>query len=208
MNGLIHTEQDTSSCRLCNKVCKSITEFSKLAKRINKVLSEFAPRSCNQGLITFSARLLSCSNCPFALQATDNTNHSWGIVWPQGAHTICLCSRLFWIYRLPHLQRYIADYVYKLMINKRWITLPVVYSRPFDRFWRSLSSPLTVRYNRRTGEESLFWKGSSAEAIFPPKIVSFRLQTSQQKGRKLHASPRAFRSQIHPKCSKLALEEN
>ena len=37
VNGLIHTEQDTSSFRLCNKVCKSITEFAKLAKRINKI---------------------------------------------------------------------------------------------------------------------------------------------------------------------------
>ena len=41
------------------------------------------------------------------------------------------------------------------MINKRWITLSVVYSRPFtskavfERFWRSLSSPLTVPYIRR-----------------------------------------------------------
>ena len=37
VNGLLHTEQDTSSCGLCKKVCKSITEFAKLAKRIDKV---------------------------------------------------------------------------------------------------------------------------------------------------------------------------
>ena len=45
---------------------------------------------------------------------------------------------MYYIYRLPHLYRYIANYVYKSMISKRWITLPVVYSRP---------SPLTVPYN-------------------------------------------------------------
>ena len=100
------------------------------------------------------------------------------------------------------------------MINKCWITLPVVYSRPFaskavfERFWMNLSSPLTVPYNRRTREESLFWKGSSAGAIFPPKIASLRFQTSQHKGQKIHDSSRTFQSKIHPNGPELALEEN
>ena len=45
------------------------------------------------------------------------------------------------MYRLPDLQRYVANYVYKSMINKCWITLPVVYSRPFTSkavFWAIL----------------------------------------------------------------------
>ena len=33
---------------------------------------------------------------------------------------------MYWIYRLPHPWRYIAKYVCKSVINKRWITLPVV----------------------------------------------------------------------------------
>ena len=76
------------------------------------------------------------------------------------------------------------------MINKqRWITLPVVYSRPFDskrffeRFWMNLSSPLTVVYNRTKREESLFWKDSSAGAIFPPKShrSAFKLRSIKVK---------------------------
>ena len=48
---------------------------------------------------------------------------------------------MYWIYRLPHLYRYTANYVYKSMINKGSITLPVVYSRPFASkavFWAIL----------------------------------------------------------------------
>ena len=51
---------------------------------------------------------------------------------PQGTLTICVC------YRLLHLYWYIAKYVYKSMLNKRWITLPVVYCHPFAskyHFW-------------------------------------------------------------------------
>ena len=62
----------------------------------------------------------------------------------QGTHTICLGSRLCIVVLLP---------------QKRF----------FERFWMNLSSPLTVIYNRRTREETLFWKGSSAGAIFPQK---------------------------------------
>ena len=104
------------------------------------------------------------------------------------------------------------------MINKRWITLPVVYShcivallpqkRFFERFWMNLSSPLTVLYNRRTREESLFWKGSSAGAIFPPKMALLRFQTSQHKVQKIHNSSHTFQSKIHPNGPELALEEN
>ena len=39
------------------------------------------------------------------------------------------------------------------------------------------------------------------------RIASLRFQTVQQKSRKIHASPRTFRSKIHPKDPELALEE-
>ena len=80
--------------------------------------------------------------------------------------------------------------------------------RFFERFWMNLSSPLTVPYNRRTREESLSWKGSSAGAIFPPKIASLRFQTSQHKGQKIHDSSRMFQSKIHPNGPELAVEES
>ena len=72
----------------------------------------------------------------------------------------------------------------------------------------NLSSPLTVLYNRKTREETLFGKGSSAGTIFPPKIASLRFQTSQHKGQKFHVSSRTFQSKIHPNGPELALEEN
>ena len=39
----------------------------------------------------------------------------------------------------------------------------------------------------------MFWKGSSAGAISPQKIASLCFQTSQQRGRKIHASSRPSR---------------
>ena len=49
--------------------------------------------------------------------------------------SVCVADRYFIVnvvvYRLSHLYWYIGNYVYKSMINKRSITLPVVYSRPF-----------------------------------------------------------------------------
>ena len=65
------------------------------------------------------------------------------------------------------------------MINKRWITLPVVYSRHFvskavfERFWMNLSSALTVLYNRETRVETLFWKRSSAGAKYGRSFVRY-----------------------------------
>ena len=53
----------------------------------------------------------------------------------------------------------------------------------------------------------MFWKGSSAGAIFPPKIVSLHFQTSLQEGRKIHVSPRTFQSKIHPNGPELAVEK-
>ena len=76
---------------------------------------------------------------------------------------------------------------YKSMLNKRWITLPVVnrvllpQKRLFERFGRILSSPIIFPNNRRTREESLFWKVSIAGAIFPQKIALLWFQTLQQK---------------------------
>ena len=61
------------------------------------------------------------------------------------------------------------------MINKPWISLPVVYSRPFASkafFWAILkefiSLPLTVPYNGRTRVESMF-KGLQHRSDFSPK---------------------------------------
>ena len=139
----------------------------------------------------------------------------------KGAHTICLCSRLLFYTKCTGFTVCITytDISLTLHINQ-WkinVELPNIcgiwsvllpQSVFFLRFWRSLSSLLTVPYNRRTREESLFWNGSSARAIFPLQIALLRFQTSQQRGRKIHASPRTFRSKIHPKGSELALEEN
>ena len=59
--------------------------------------------------------------------------------------SVCVADRYFIVnvvvYRLSHLYWYIGNYVYKSMINKRSITLPVVYSRPFtpkSGFWAIL----------------------------------------------------------------------
>ena len=51
----------------------------------------------------------------------------------------------------------------------------------------------------------MFWKGSSAGAIFPPKIASLRSQTPEQKGWKIYVSPRTFQ---YPNSPELAVEEN
>ena len=56
--------------------------------------------------------------------------------------------------------------------------------------------------------ESLFWKGSSAGAIFPAKIASLRFKNSQHKGQKIHNSSRTFQSKIYSNGPELALEEN
>ena len=66
-----------------------------------------------------------------------------------GANTICLCRRLLFYSKcngftvcLTYIYRYIAN-VYKSMINKRLITLTVVYSLPFASkavFWAILYS--------------------------------------------------------------------
>ena len=54
-------------------------------------------------------------------------------------------------------------------------------------------------------------KGLYRRSNFPPEnriaLVS-NFATLQKKGRKIHASPRTFRSKIHPKGPELALEEN
>ena len=54
----------------------------------------------------------------------------------------------------------------------------------------------------------MFWKGSSAGVIFPPKLESLRFQTSLQEGRKIHVSPCTFCLKIHPNDLELAVEEN
>ena len=78
----------------------------------------------------------------------------------------------------------------------RYVVLFLPQKLFFERFWTILSSPFIVPYNGRTREESLFWKGSNAGAIFSPNIASLRFQTLQQKGRKIHPSPRTFWSKI------------
>ena len=71
-----------------------------------------------------------------------------------------------------------------------------MYSRPFASkalFWvilKNFSSPLTLLYNRRTRVETLFWKGSSARAIFPPKShrSAFKLRSIARKDLATHSS--------------------
>ena len=53
-----------------------------------------------------------------------------------------------------------------------------------------------------------FLNGSSARVIFPQKIASLCIQSTQQKARKIQASFLTFWSKIHPKGLKLALEGN
>ena len=88
----------------------------------------------------------------------------------------------------------------------QYVAILLPQRRFFERFWRILSSPFTVPNNRRTREESFFSKGSSTGAIFSPKIALLRFQTFQQKDQKIRASPRNFRSKIHPKGPELAFE--
>ena len=81
---------------------------------------------------------------------------------------------------------------YKINVKLLYLCFSVVLlpqKRFFEGFWRILSSLFTVPNNRRTREESLFWKDSSAGAIFLQKIALLRFQTSQQKGQKIHSSP-------------------
>ena len=69
----------------------------------------------------------------------------WQVYHRAPTQSVCVADRHFIVnvvvYRLPHLYWYIGNYVYKSMINKRSITLPVVYSRPFTPkavFWAIL----------------------------------------------------------------------
>ena len=163
---------------------------------------------------------------PFSLDKLLIKNgHTFGlraVTIPQGAHTMCVCNRLLFyskctgfIICFTYDHTSLSMYINQIMLNKQWVTLPVVYCRPFaseegfsQRFWRILSLTCTVPNNRRTREESLFWKGSSARAIFPQKIVSLRFQTSQQKDWKVRASPHTFQSKIHHNGPELVLKGN
>ena len=111
------------------------------------------------------------------------------------AHTICVCSRLLFYSKCAGFTICFTynDISPSMYINQCKIKVELPYLRYvvgllpqkqfFERFWRILSSPFTVPYNRKTREESLFWKGSSAGAIFSPKIASLRFQSLQQKRR-------------------------
>ena len=133
---------------------------------------------------------------------------------------VCVCNRLLFYSNCTGFTICFTynDISLSMYRNQCWINVELLYllcivvvlsqKRFFERFWRSLSSPFTVSNNRRTREDSLFLKASSAGAIFPQKIAWLRFQTSQQKGRKNHASPRTFRSKIHLNGPELALEEN
>ena len=46
---------------------------------------------------------------------------------------------------------------------------------------RRLTLPVTVPNNRTTREEPLFWKGSNAGVIFPPKTASLLFQAKRSK---------------------------
>ena len=83
-------------------------------------------------------------------------------VQPQGAHTICLCSRLLFYskctgftvcftYSGISLTMYINQWYINVELPYLWcIVVLLPQKRFFERFWMNLSSPLTVPYNRRT----------------------------------------------------------
>ena len=102
------------------------------------------------------------------------------------------------------------------MLNKRRLTLPAIYTlssfclksgflSDFERFWvRRLLFRILVEGQGR----NLYFERVQRRSDFSPKITSLPIQTLQQKGPKIHPSPRTFWSKIHPKGSELALEEN
>ena len=92
------------------------------------------------------------------------------------------------------------------MINKCWITLPVVYSRPF-----ASKTVFCVILNVRRwlffiiegqGRKPCFER-VPAPGRFPPNLASLRFQTSQHKGQKIHDSSPTFQSKIYPNVVQL-----
>ena len=61
----------------------------------------------------------------------------------QDAHKLCMCNRLLFYNKCTAftVECFTYKYAYKSILNKRWITLPVVYCRPFASkafFWATL----------------------------------------------------------------------
>ena len=74
----------------------------------------------------------------------------------------------------------------------------------FEIFWVRRLLLLTIEGQGRNP----CFEGLQRRSDFSTEIASLHFQTSQQKGKKIHASSRTFQSKIHPKGPELALEEN
>ena len=94
---------------------------------------------------------------------------------------------MYWIYHLPHLYRYITNYAYKSMINKRWITLPVVYIRPFaskvvfERFEEVWVRRWLFLIIEGQGRNPCFERAPAPERFFPRKshCSAFKLRSKK-----------------------------
>ena len=82
--------------------------------------------------------------------------------------TQCVCNRFFFIvnvlagFTVCFTYNDISRYVYKSMLNKRWITLPVVYRRPFASktvFWAILKDFELALYKiLQNRSKNRFWE--------------------------------------------------
>ena len=92
------------------------------------------------------------------------------------------------------------------MLNKRFVSLPTVNSRPLvseEVFWSILSSLFNVPLNRRTWMESIFWTAPASER-FSTKNHIPPLSNHEQKARKIEASSSTFLIEHPSKSPELA----
>ena len=95
------------------------------------------------------------------------------------------------------------------MLDKRWITLPVVYQRlfasnmfflsDFEGFWVRRLLLLIIEEQARN---PCFERAPAIEQFSPENRIT------PQKGQRIHASSRTFPSKIDPKGQEVAVEEN
>ena len=95
------------------------------------------------------------------------------------------------------------------MLDKHWITLPVVYQRhfvssmvffsDFEGFWVRRLLLLIIEEQARN---PCFERAPAIEQFSPKNRIT------PQKGQRIHASSRTFPSKIDPKGQEVAVEEN
>jgi len=96
------------------------------------------------------------------------------------------------------------------MLDKPWITLPVVYQRPFasnmvflsdfEGFWVRRLLLLIIE---ERAKNPCFERAPALEQLFSPEN-----HITPQKGQRIHPSASTFPSKIHPKGQEVALVEN